>query len=288
MISTEDFVQHDTCQCFHTYTARYEPLRVSLNYALNESISAAFEANNPAYASDKVMALAASPGIEIESKNLYPSVVHHNRLAELLATYLLSVGEVTTPAPITCKWGEYQPKSFLTPDGRLRRVILCDRWNTDREHLERMSWRTVADSAITNRPMLLNVLIIGGVRDGFRPSVWTKGYEHPENKTIRVQRREGLFGDTWKPVYREQTDLKPIEWLKIMQQDGAFEGRVFSFTVDVPSNRDEVLEQLALMASEMGSLRQTRSACYRFKPCTFLPSCLSGKSPNQMGWIEKT
>jgi len=290
ILTTESFVQHDQCARLRTYSDRYESLRVSLNYAMNESLYAAFAGNNPAFAAQKIMSLAANPGIDIDSKNLYESVIHHSRLVELIATYALSVGNASIPNHISMNWGEFQPKSFLMTSGNLRRLVLVDRWSKDRENLERFSWRTAADTAITNRPMVITAIVIGGVRAGLRPSVWTQGYEHPANKGIRIQRREGEFNDNWRMVYREQTSLKPVEWLREMQSDGAFDGRVFSFTEDVPRNRQEVLDHLDVMAGEIksGSLRQTRSSCFKFKPCPFLPACITTQPPAQMGWVEKT
>ena len=287
-MNTEDFSQHDQCQAFHTYSSRYEPLRVSLNYALNESLHAAFVANNPSHAPDKFMSLATTPGIDLDSQGLYTSIIHHSRLVELIATYIIAVEKTEVPSPITCEWGEFQPRSFLLPDGRLRRVILCDRWTAEREKMERFSWRTAADCAVTNRPMVLTAIVIGGIRAGLRTSPWTQGFIHPKNGIPRILKREGEFNDNWRAVYREQTDIKPLEWLKLMQQDGAFEGRVFSVTEDVPKDREAVLEHLSVMAGEMGSTRQTRSSCYRFRPCPYLPACSTYQSPAQLGWVEKT
>ena len=287
LLNSEDLALHDQCQRFQTYTSLYQPFRVSLNFALNESLHAAFEGDKASLAADKFMALATRPGIDIDAAKLYESVIHHVRLAELVATYVLSVEKTSVPGPITTDWGKFQPRSFLMADGRLRRVVLCDRWNKDRENLERFSWRTASDTAITNRPMVITAIVIGGIKAGFRVSPWTQGYEHPQTREMRVQRREGEFNENWRTLYREQTDLKPLEWLRLMQSDGAFENRVFSVTEDVPKNRDEVLESISRMASEMGSLRQTRSACYRFRPCPFLKSCLEDQPPAQLGWVER-
>lgn len=287
-MTTDDLFNHDRCKRFATWTNLYQPLRVSINYALNEAIHAALGASDPIRASEKMMALAANPGIDIATDNLYTSVIHHSHLTELLATYLISVDKCSVPEPINTKWGTFQPRSFLTPDGRLRRIVLVDRWTPEREQVERFSWRTAADCAITNLPMLLNIIIIGGMRGGMRPSPWTLGYVHPQNGGVRVQRREGEFGEGWKKVYREQASIKPLEWLRIMQSDGAFDGRVISIVEDVPKNRGEVLGQIERMAGEIGSLHQTRSACYRFTPCPFLSACASVQSPAKMGWVEKS
>lgn len=288
MISTEDFVEHDRCPRFRTWNARYAPFRVSINFALNEAIHEALAENDPMLASNRVVALAANPGIDLPSANLHSAVVHHSRLAELIAAYVLSVGPLSVPEPLSLEWGDFQPRSFLTPAGRLRRIVLCDRWNPERERAERFSWRTAADTAITNRPMTITAILIGGLREGFRPSPWTLGYVHPANGGIRVQRREGEFVDSWRKVYREQAGTTPMEWLRIMQSDGAFEGRVISITEDVPKNRAEVLDQLADMAHSInsGSLAQTRSSCHRFTPCPFLPACSTVQSPPALGWTE--
>jgi hypothetical protein len=286
-LSSEDFATHDTCARLETYSSRYEPLRLSINYALNQAIHAALSESSPIAASDKIMELAARPGLDVEGK-VYEAAIHHSRLSELIATYLLSIEKFTVPESVTMPWGEFQPQSFLVPGNRLCRVVLCDRWTTEREQMERFSWRTAVDTAITGMPMVMIAVVIGGIRDGRRASAWTQGYLHPSNQQMRVLKRDGeQFGDNWRRVWREESDIKPLEWLKVMQQDGAFDSRVFSITQDVPRNRDEVLAQIEEMAREMGSMRQTRSNCYRFKPCPFLKACLSAKSPAELGWVEK-
>ena len=287
-MTTEDFVEHDQCPRRRQYNSRYTPFRVSFHYALNEALNVALAARDPILASERVLALAANPGIDFKSHNLYSAVAHHSRLAELLATYVLSI-ESSTPNPIPTKWGDFTPQSLLLPDGRLRRIVLTDRWTPEREQMERFSWRTVADTTITNRPMVITAILIGSLRDGFRPSQWTQGFLHPQNGGIRVAKRHGEFSESWKKVYREHSGLSALEWLKIMQNDGAFDESVFSVTEDVPKNRDEILAQMGQMAKEMTAPdpRQTRSACYRFTPCPFLSACATSQSPAALGWIEK-
>ena len=233
------------------------------------------------------MNLAASPGVDFKSPALYSAVVHHSRLAELLSAYVLSVP--STPLdPILMKWGDFQPQSTLLEDGRLRRIILCDRWTPEREQMERFSWRTAADCAITNRPMVITALIIGSLRDGFRPSPWTQGFLHPANGGLRIQKRDGNFNDSWKKTYREQSGVNTMDWLKIMQQDEAFDGLVHT-VVEPVWDRAETLAHMEKMAFEMASShsRQTRSACYRFTPCPFLSACSTSRSPAELGWVER-
>ena len=288
-MTTEDFAEHDRCPRFRAYNARYAPFRVSFHFALNDALSIALVARDPVLASERVLSLAASPGIDFKSNNLYSSVVHHSRLAETLAAYCLSI-ESSSQSPIPAKFGPFTPQSFLLPDGRLRRIVLTDRWTPEREQMERFSWRTVADTTITNRPMVITAILIGTLRDGYRSSPWTQGFIHPQNGGIRIAKRHGEFSDSWKKVYREQSSLSALEWLKIMQDDGVFAESVFSITENPPANRAEILEEMAEMASEMSSStpRQTRSACYRFTPCPFLLACSTSRSPAALGWAEKS
>jgi hypothetical protein len=285
-LTSELLYEHDVCQRACTWNRMYAPFRCSLNKAMNTAIWNALAENDPNRASETIMSLAVKPGIDIEGSKVYDGVIHTSRLCEVLSTYLLSVEKCSLAGPVTCEWGQYEFKSFLMPDGRLRRVVLCDRWSPEREQLERFSWRTAADCCISNRPMLLNILVIGSQRGGLRSSPWVRGFQHPKTGEVRVQKREGKFVDSWREVYRENTTLKALDWLRIMQGDGAFEGRVFSVTQE-PVNQKEVLAQVAAMAKEMGSMRQTRSSCYRFRPCPFLPACSQAKSPAQLGWVEK-
>ncbi len=288
ILTTEDFAQHDICPRLHTYSSTYAPLRISINAAMNQAIHLALETSNPSMASDRLMSLAANPGLDIDGQ-VYEAAIHHSRLVELLATYLLSIEKFSVPSPIPTKWGEFQPQSFLIPGNRLLRFVLCDRWSPEREQLERFSWRTAIDTAITGLPMTIIALVVGGMKEGRRASPWTVGFNHPQNSGLRILKRDGHLFEGWQKVWREDSSVKPIEWLRIMQEDGALEGRVYAVQQDVPVNRNEVLAQVEEMAKEIksGSLRQTRSNCYRFRPCSFLPACLSAKSPAQLGWIEK-
>ena len=155
--------------------------------------------------------------------------------------------------------------------------------------MERFSWRTVADTTITNRPMVITAILIGSLRGNYRPSPWTQGFVHPQNGGIRIAKREGKFIDSWEKVYREQSGLTSLEWLRIMQEDGVFPELVHSITEPPPKDRDHLLREMGQMASEMNSPnpRQTRSACYRFTPCPFLPACSTARSPAELGWAEK-
>jgi len=261
---------------------------------MNDSLRAGLIAGEPARARETLLQIAADPGLDMQAWNLYDVAVHHAALMELVTAYLVADGP-WTPA------GEVDGvgcQSFVLPDGRLRRVVLCSAYSELRKLEEVHSWRTIADVCVTGRPMLLNFISIGQSRKGLRASPWTQGYVHPENGILRVKRiaseKTGpnpRFSDNWKKVYREQTDHKPKEWLAIMQQDHAFEDLVQYCTVDVPTNRKGILEDLRRIERELASksIAMRRSACFRFSPCPMACLCHSpgNLTPELVGWKRK-
>jgi hypothetical protein len=286
MISTLDLVRHDLCPRLQTWS-RFETPRISLAEALNHALRVGLTLGDPAMAHGAFMSRAADPGLDIEGGAVYDIAVHHAALIETICAYLLGDG-AWEPAK-----GDdtFTPLSYQMPDGRLRRIILCSTWNPLREAEERASWWTVADTAFTGRPMLINVIVIGSSRGGFRLSPWTTAYQHPENDILRIKRKEGRFSEGWKRLYREATDLRPLDWLTLMQQDDAFEGIVESFTVDSPTRRVEILADMARMAKEIeeGHEEMRRSACYRHAPCPMARLCHNPRplEPEGAGWRLK-
>ena len=293
MISTLDLVRHDACPRLQTWS-RYELPRISIAEALNQSLRAGLTMGDPAMAHGAFMSRAAEPGLDIEGFNVYDIAAHHAAMIETICAYLLAGEGAWTPAKaIRCDSFDFQPLSYSMSDGRLRRVILCSTWSALREMEERASWWTVADTAATNRPMLINVIMIGSSRNGFRVSPWAMGHLHPEVVgMLRIKRREGKFSDGWKKVYREATDIHAPEWLKLMQDDGAFDGVVESFTVEPPAGRAEILTDMSRMVGEIGegSTEMRRSACYRYLPCPLARLCHHRRptTPEAEGWGLKS
>jgi len=286
-VTTEQIWLHDRCERLQTWTTQYQLPRIPLSQALHEALRQGLMVGTPQGAKAAFLKLAASPGLDAEGESIYDIAVHHAAMLEVLTAYLATEGPWETPGIVD----EFEPHSFLMPDGRLRRVVLASTWNTLREQEERNSWRTMADVCVTGRPMLVNALVIGQSSKGFRSSPWTRGYTHPANHTLRVKRAEGRFSDGWGKVYREATDYGPQGWLKVMQQDEAFDGLVYSFTVDVPARRKEILLDLKRMEGEIARKGTTmrRAACFHLAPCPFArvchhPTC---SNPQDAGWRER-
>ena len=236
-MNSESVYLHDLCPRLATWSAAFDLPRVPLARAMSDSLRAGLIAGSGSKSRETLLEIAARPGLDIQGRNVYDIAVHHASLMEVVTDYLTAEGP-WEPAGMV---NGLELESFLMPDGRLRRVVLCSTWNALRQEEERVSWRTVADVCVTGRPMLVNFIVISQSRFGFRPSPWTQGFIHPENHLLRVKRivteKTGLnpkFTENWKKVYREQTDHHSDKWLKIMQDDQAFEDLVQYYTAEVP------------------------------------------------------
>jgi hypothetical protein len=276
MIDTEYIAAHDQCPRLATWGAAYEFPRINLTDAMYKALRAGLESGIPSAAKDALITCASRPGLDITARNIFDIAMHHAAMMEVICAYL--IGSDGPWKPSDAIYGlpiDFQPLSYQMDDGRLRRVVLCSSWNALREEEELNSWRTVADTCTTGRPMLINAIVIGSSRKGFRPSPWTEAYIHPENGIKRVKKREGRFTENWKRVYRESTDDGPNEWLRLMQQDGAFEDLVRCVTADVPLRRNEYLSDMVKITGEIEEKRETmrRSGCFRYSPCGFSKLC---------------
>lgn len=291
-MTSEQVQTHDECPRLQTWSAEYALPAVPLAKSLHDSLRAGLIAGRGSIARETLLQIAAEPGLDMQSPQMYDVAVHHAALMEVVTEYLAP--EPWIPAGAV---DGFQPDSFILPDGRLRRVVLCSAYSELRKREEINSWRTMADVCVTGRPMLLNFITIGQSKKGFRSSPWVQGYIHPENGLLRTQRiateKTGpnpKFTENWKKVYREQTDHKPKEWLTIMQKDQAFDGLVQYCTADVPVNRKEVLADLKRIEREIASesLEMRRSACFRFAPCVFAGVCHRGLTPENAGFKRET
>ncbi len=281
-MNSEFVVLHDECPRRATWMPQYVLPRVPLAQAMHEALRVGLIAGDPIKAKEAFVEIASSPGLDIQAYNVYEIAMHHAAMMEVICAYLVADGAWEPAEGL---------QSYILPDGRLRRVVLCSAWNPLREDEERTSWRTVADTVYSGRPMLINAIVIGQSRKGFRSSPWTTGFIHPENHMMRIQKREGKFNDNWKKVYRENTDKKPEDWLYLMQEDGAFDNLVYSVDVDVPENRKEITADLERIEIELQSKSTVmrRSACYKMSPCPFARVChhTNVKDPKEAGWKSK-
>lgn len=292
IITTEDISLHDECERKRLYSLWQTP-RISLAQALNDSLRIGLLKGDPALAKNHLMQLAAEPGLAISGVDVYAVAVHHSSLIELIVAYLLASEGPWKAAPSTSIGDHtFQPLSYARP-ACLRRVVLCSRWDAQRQLEETHSWRTVADSAALGLPMLINAIVIGSAVKGLRPSVWTRAFQHPVAKDLRIKSKmkDGEnFNSNWRRVYREQSSRSPADWLKLMQSDNAFEDVVHSVSIPLPPARSH--EELKGMLDEIATTtvgKMRRSACFKQSTCPMVNLCYHPDSPTPeiAGWLKK-
>lgn len=291
VFSTESLVTFDECERKFAWIDQYEPPRKTLAIALYQSLAEGLKSGIPEKAKHRLLRMAANPGLAISGTGIYDVAIHHATLLELLCTYLLSTEEGRWKRADSINLGPYyyRPQSYLLQGNRIRRVVLATAWTPEREAEERNSWRTLGDMAMTGKPMVINVLIIGSLKFGKRLSPWTKGYLHPKSQELRIMgrpqpdnnNRRMTFNDSWKQIWREtHQGVLAKEWLGVMQKDHAFDEVVKTITIDLPPHITEVRAQVERMLARMaegGTGETRRASCYRaFYPCQFAPICTRG------------
>lgn len=247
-------------------------------------------------ASMAVMTQAANRGVWTERPDPYAIMVHHAALAQILfaAIYKNLLSKDWYWTGMDAEYGDrfnWQCSCFIDNEGkRLKRLVLVDRWDEDRQLRELHSWRTVGDVCVTGLPMDLVIMVIGQSRDGRRHGPWTKGWQHPVNHSLKFKRthqgkKVPLVGG-WRPVWRENaSEITTEQWLKQMEGDGVLRDVMLVRKVKVPEpeQRKRVLADIERLAEVMedkpGSdgllLPMTRSACDFPRPCPFQNCCFA-------------
>ncbi len=284
-MNADTLERYDRCRRLVAWDLQYVNFRLSpiraLYLALDEGLTGG-DAEN------KLMELAANPGLDLEGADVYALAKHYAALAATLTTYLRD-----TP------WVKTQPVQNWTTQcydsgQELRRVVLVDRWNDQRKMSEIRSWRTVAETSMLNRPMLINFIVIGSTIEGRRVSPWTRTVAHPVSKQIRFAKKSHKidgFAASWVPVWRENWEGSTLEWLAGMQKDGVFTELVHSVRVPVSPRRDDIVRDINRISDAIASLPRnppmTRSACYQRTPCRYVDVCHSpkGGTPADHGWF---
>lgn len=302
VFSTESLVTWDECERKFAWIDQYEPPRKTLATALYQSLAEGLKSGIPEKAKHRLLRMAANPGLAISGTGIYDVAIHHATLLELICTYLLAAEEGRWKRADSIKVNSdfYRPQSYLLQGNRIRRVVLATSWTPEREAEERNSWRTLGDIAMTGKPMVINVIIIGPLEFGKRQSPWTRGYLHPKSQELRIMGRpqedgrRATFNDSWKQVWRESyARVLTKEWLGVMQKDRAFEKVVKTITVDLPPNIAEIRSQVERMLPRMaegGTGETRRASCFRaFYPCQFAPICTRGLgNPIEGGFYPKS
>lgn len=293
LISAEKLAVYEICPRRYLWTGTYRT-RVSLVRSIYMALDAGLRTDKDPErtAENELLALAASPGLDIVGHDVYAVAMHHAKLAGVLAAALRSAWtDPWTPVePVTLPGGhEWQSAAYRTGDGHARRIALVDRWSDDRRQQECSGWRTVGEVCALDQPLLVTAITIGASHDKRRHAAWTRCWRHPRNRTFRFQRKTSTedFGSTWVSVWREDSGIKTDEWLTQMRADGCMTDLVHTVQVPVPTGRDAYLSEMKRIAEEMDSLPEVPpmrlAGCHGFSPCPFLGVCPDSR-PEKYGF----
>jgi hypothetical protein len=290
LISAEKIVTYEICPRRFLWTGLY-PTRISPIRALYMALDAGLrtEKDPERAAENELLAIAASPGLDLDGVNVYAVAMHHAKLAGILAAALRSAWSEPWKPVEADNW---KSACYVTGDGATRRIALVDRWSDDRKQQEIGGWRTLGEVCALDRPVLVTAVSIGVAKEKRRHSAWTRCWRHPRNRTYRFQRKTSTedFSKTWASVWREDSGIKTAEWLTQMRSDGCMSDLVHTVQVPVPRGNNEYLGEMARIADEMTSLPKVPAmrlaGCHGWHPCPFLGVCPSTE-PEKHGFLAK-
>lgn len=284
---------HDRCARSEFLARDWERVRVRPSDALLRAVEAGLEYDgeeDPGQnAGDELMTIAAERGLDTSQADQYGQAHHLCSLADLLTFFLRPGGPWQRPEDARVGKAPWISSAFLDPSGtRLRRVVIVDRWSLERKRAEEHSWKAIGEVCAYEIPMTQTVLVVGQHRDGRRHSAWSKGWLHPMNNTLRIQKRSGeTFGGAWKPVWREDLGFSREKWLDAMTDDGVIGDLALEEEVKVPE-KPERSKILDLMERKMTEIRKTvelpdprPSVCDWPLPCQFLECCWNFTQPSE-------
>jgi hypothetical protein len=275
------------------YALHWEPNRLHpseiLRRAVDEGVMSE-EADPGQAAGDHVMTLAAERGLDIEGSGLYDTAVHMAALGDLITTILRTEKPAyARPEDRTVKSVTWRSGAFVEPSGvRLRRVVIVDRWNKDREMNETHSWRTLGEQSAYGLPMTLTIVLVGQRRENRHHSPWSKGWLHPRSRNLRLRKRSGEgFGGDWVQCWREeQENISRDKWIDQMHADGVMPDVLFD--VDIPAPCPELASKIGKLAekklTELAGYTEPPepriSGCFWPTPCAFRESCWTFTEPS--------
>lgn len=285
IISAEKLATHETCPRRMTWGSMYST-RISLVGALYRALDAGLRAEkDPEKAAEnEYLALAGRPGLDVCGHDVFAVAMHYAKLAGILAVALRSGAEQWKPVEdVAIDNGHIWHSSCYETEGKMRRIVLVDRWSDDRKQQERLGWRTLGETCMLDRPLTLTSITIGSSSDKRRVSPWTRCYRHPRNGMMRFKRvsTDEDFGATWNKEWRENVNLTTKEWLDRMAKDGCMADLVNTVECPVPKRRTDYLAEMYRRTEDIarGDTPVRLGGCFDWAPCAFLPVCHGEKSP---------
>src|SRR6201984_3634210 len=292
MNSAELLLSLDRCPRQAFWSQSWESPAVHPNEVLRRAVDAGLmtsESDPGQLAGDTVMRIAAERTLDGEGSQ-YNCALHTAALADTVVTALRgNSGPWARPADIPMKGVTWVSSAFLEPSGvRLRRVLLADRWSTERFQSEIHSWKGLGEIAAYGMPMTLQVVLIGQRRNGRHHSPWSKGFTHPRSRNLRIRRRMGgEFKENWVEVWRETSDFNREHWIEQMRRDYVLNDVLFEKEIPMPD--EAVLAKIKHLAQKkLQRLSATSevpepniSACWWPTGCQFRTACWQFREPSE-------
>lgn len=213
----------DRCERRMAFEKDYESAAISPLGLLYGAVEGSMVSNNPVEGA-KAAIVSMTQRLDVTTGELSPisTVRHVESMAEVIALALrakLGKGQRLEPVPLGNH--QWQSNLFECRNG-LMRVVLASHLDDDSLRSYAHSWQTIGELAALEKPITLAVVVIGHQRGGRRHSHWSKGFQHPVQKSslrFAPRKRDDGFTQGWKQVWREQDNITAKTWLEQMKND---------------------------------------------------------------------
>lgn len=268
--------------------------------ALRESIRVGVmaETDPGQTAGDHLMSLAAEKGLETPHRDrLFELATHYAALVDVVVTEARNrLGRLYehegTKVGLSSIW---QSSALLGANGtRLHRILLVSRWSEERKLAETHSYFSLFETAVCQQPLTMTVCVIGQNRDGRYHGPWSRGVQHPLNRTLKFRRRGGKpFKGEWTQVWREEADIDRQTWLEAMQRDGLLDEMMFDIEIPVPQEEAR-RKMVKLVERRLVEIQETEatpppspSVCFWPSRCQFVDACWTFSRPSpRLGYVQ--
>jgi hypothetical protein len=242
------------------------------------------------------MSLCVSRPIETESANLIGIAEHISALADFIVWTVRGDNPAWEhPEDVMVGEHSWESSAYLSVGGtRLRRLMVVDRWPEAGDPAILNSWDVAGECSVYGLPMDLLLAVIGNRRDERWHSAWTRGWEHPVNRVLRFQKRDGEpFSATWEHVWRERFTGTREDWLDALTADGILPEILRVHQIPVPEHASEIRKlaekRLQRIASTLELPDPQLSNCFDLiHPCQFRSCCPYWRMPaSHLGFISR-
>ena len=295
-MNAQDFDTFDRCPRRFAFEREYEPSTISALGLLYAAVEGSMTAVDPIQgAKDAIMERTAR--LDISAGELSPiSVVRHvEATAEVIALALREkLGRAKRVEDVAL--GNYSWQSNLFDCKGLHRIVLASHMDDDTLRSFAHSWGTIGELAALERPITLTIVLVGAQRGGRRHSHWSKGFQHPVQRSalrFAARSKDDGFTKGWKQIWREQTDIKAETWLNRMESDEVLSDLIVSRKIQYNAEDARMIQARKDMLTITESMQEAsteapmrRSSCDELGrgPCPWQSVCYSPQtvSPAEM------